>query len=476
MFDKNIIQQIKTGNIKSDNDLLSYIGNDNILILNDYKKQIIQELFYTNKTFFQPEPIANLYILKLISEYLYNNDLQKDFIQICKNFKFTVESFNYFVSLPGIEKYNPLQILQSLLVNRIVKRPTTSVEHSNNDNQLNLMKNYAEQIVPIVLNTFKNHQALTECFLYLSRNSFAWKNLNKYRKQIKFENIILDNDIITKAFSQHFALQYQDYYLACKKTIAVNYFQFLMDHIDSNVLGEIIQNKHNNGKYNYIDNEIIPDLVSYLLSRNVLDSLNNEKEIYILNHAHELPLATIKKVYLHLKKTDSEHLLPFINKVIDEKDLSYQSVYNVFKNELHHEKVAESMIDNFYQMGTIDLASLSTYNVQKETLYIDTFNLIIKHNKLSKEELLNNLRLSITNEFIRIQQNSYQKMDYFNNVKVQINNLFNKVFQSDFFFMISNKTPHYSKINKDFTVFIEHEIINNEINNKSSLPQNKKRL
>ena len=162
--------------------------------------------------------------------------------------------------------------------------------------------------------------------------------------------------------------------------------------------------------------------------------------------------------------------------MIDEKDLSYQSVYNVFKNELHHEKVAESMIDNFYQMGTIDLASLSTYNVQKETLYIDTFNLIIKHNKLSKEELLNNLRLSITNEFIRIQQNSYHKMDYFNNVKVQINNLFNKVFQSDFFFMTSNKTPHYSKINKDFTVFIEHEIINNEINNKSSLPQNKKRL
>ena len=45
-------------------------------------------------------------------------------------------------------------------------------------------------------------------------------------------------------------------YLACKKTIAVNYFQFLMDHIDSNVLGEIIQNKHNNGKYNYIDNEL----------------------------------------------------------------------------------------------------------------------------------------------------------------------------------------------------------------------------
>lgn len=249
-----------------------------------------------------------------------------------------------------------------------------------------------------------------------------------------------------------------------------------MDHIDSNVLEEIIQKKHNNGKYNYIDNEIIPDLVSYLLNRNVLDSLNHEKEIYILNHANELSLATIKKVYLHLKKTDSKHLLPFVTKVIDEKDLSYQSVYNVFKNELHHKDVAESMIDNFYQMGTIDLASLSTYNFQKETLYIDTFNLIIKHNKLPKEYLLNNLRLSITNEFIRIQQNNYHKMDYFNNVKMQINNLFNKAFQSDFFFMTSNKTPHYSKINKDFTVFIEHEIINNAINNKPSLPQNKKRL
>lgn len=472
MFDTNIIQQIQTGNIKSDNDLLNYIKNNNIL--NDYKKQIIQKLFYTNKTVFQPEPIVNLYILKLISEYLYNNNLQTDFIQICKNFKFTEESFNYFVSLPGIEKYNPLQILQSLLVNRIVKRPTTPVEYSNNDNQLNLMKNYADQIVPIVLNTFKNHQALTECFLYLSKNSFAWKNLNQYRKQIKLENIVLDNDIITKAFSQHFALQYQDYYLACKKTIAVNYFQFLMDHIDSNVLGEIIQKKHNNGKY--IDNEIIPDLVSYLLNRNILDNLNHEKEIYILNHANELPLTTIKKVYLHLKKTDSEHLLPFVTKVIDEKDLSYQSVYNVFKNELHHKDVAKSMIDNFYQMGTIELASLSTYNVQKETLYIDTFNLIIKHNKLPKKDLLNNLRLSITNEFIRIQQNNYHKMDYFNNVKVQINNLFNKAFQSDFFFMTSNKTLHYSKINKDFTVFIEHEIINNEINNKPSLPQNKKRL